>query len=155
MKIGSLILFSRVPYLASKYGRGIIMPIGFIRLIRPINSQFLGWGSGADHGGIGGASTVRYAIRFRRSPGPVSGKSAEIFGMKSGRYCIRQADPHRFVQIAAQHIHFHEELMPFVRFFEPDAFDLDFRRPDLLRLVGRFQLNVWRIFNNASSTVLT
>jgi len=79
-----------------------------------------------------------------------------VFRKKSFRQNrIRQTDPDRFVQIAAQHIHFHEQLMPFARFIQGDFFDLDFRRPDLLRLVGRFQLNVWRTFNNASSTVLT
>ena len=70
-------------------------------------------------------------------------------------YAVGQADPDRFVQVAPQHIHFHEQLMPFARFIQGDFFDLDLRRPDLLRLVGRLQLNVWRTFNNASSTVLT
>ena len=71
------------------------------------------------------------------------------------RYAVGQPDPDRFVQIAPQHIHFHEQLMPFARFIQGDFFYLDFRRPDLLRFIGRLQLNVWRTFNNASSTVLT
>ena len=55
---------------------------------------------------------------------------------------MRQADPDRFVQIAPQHIHFHEQLMPFARFIQGELFDLDLRRPDLLRLIRRLQLNV-------------
>lgn len=55
---------------------------------------------------------------------------------------IRQTDPHRFVLAASQHIHLHENPMPRQGFHDPDFFDLHFRRPDLLRLVGRLQLNV-------------
>ena len=66
-----------------------------------------------------------------------------VFRKKSlRRDRMRQADPDRFVQIAPQHIHFHEQLMPFARFIQGELFDLDLRRPDLLRLIRRLQLNV-------------